>query len=334
MSGPPVSGRDSIDVVVFNFVDDRLYMMTVAYERSRTSGLTEADMITSLTPLYGEPTPPAANARARVDDVNGVVTLAEWQEGDARIALQHSRYNQVFSLVLTSVSLNGLARKAQATAVVLDAREAPARDAALAKKRADEERLAQEKTRATKRAARSSCLSSRAGARRARTPTARGLPPTMAGAGCGIDCSRRQLQRRRWPRCRHAGRRCDTAGGDPRTCRQPRPPSYHCVGRRRSRRSQWIHRLGERDEVGDARSNGRGDRRVPPARLAGAALGLAHPCRMKEPVTGFTVQTVSPAATLRQSPRLPIGVRARPGHCPTSSDRADRTSTGARRDQW
>jgi len=149
MAGKAVSGRDSIDVVVFNFVDDRLYMMTVAYERSRTSGLTDEDMIASLTPLYGAPTPRAANARPRADDVNGVVTVAEWQEGDARIALQHSRYSQAFSLVITSVSLNGLARRAQATSVVMDAREAPARDAALAKQRADDERLAEEKTRTT-----------------------------------------------------------------------------------------------------------------------------------------------------------------------------------------
>ena len=106
-------------------------------------------MIASLTPLYGAPTPPAASARPRADDVNGVVTVAEWQDGDARMALQHSRYSQSFSLVITSVSLNGLARKAEATSVVLDAREAPARDAALAKKRADDERQAEEKARAT-----------------------------------------------------------------------------------------------------------------------------------------------------------------------------------------
>jgi hypothetical protein len=56
-------------------------------------------------------------------------------------------------LVITSIPLEALARKAQATAVIIDAREAPARDAARAREQAEAARAAAEKTRATNKAA-------------------------------------------------------------------------------------------------------------------------------------------------------------------------------------
>jgi hypothetical protein len=61
--------------------------------------------------------------------------------------LQRNRYSDSFTLVITSLSLDTIARKAQATAVVMDEREAPAREAALQKKQADDERKAEELVR-------------------------------------------------------------------------------------------------------------------------------------------------------------------------------------------
>jgi hypothetical protein len=147
MTGPPVADRNSIGEVVFSFVDDRLFKMTVAYERGRTIGLTNADMIAALTELYGAP---AASVQPRAADaVDPVAVIAEWRREDAHMILRRSRYNESFSLVITSLSLDAVARKAQATALVMDAREAPAREAALEKKRADELRQAEEQTRTT-----------------------------------------------------------------------------------------------------------------------------------------------------------------------------------------
>jgi hypothetical protein len=70
-------------------------------------------------------------------------------EGDTIVALQQSTYSGGFGLFITSVSLEALARKAQATAMTIDAREAPAREAARAKAQADAARAAEEKTRTT-----------------------------------------------------------------------------------------------------------------------------------------------------------------------------------------
>jgi hypothetical protein len=149
MAGPPVADRNSIDALTFSFVDDRLFRMTVTYERSRTTGLTNADMIAALTERYGAATSPTVRSRTDANTVSDAAALAEWRQEDVHVVLQRSGYNQSFSLVITSVSLDAIADKARATAVVMDAREAPAREAALSKKRADDERQAEEQTRTT-----------------------------------------------------------------------------------------------------------------------------------------------------------------------------------------
>jgi hypothetical protein len=147
MSGMPVADRNSINEIVFSFVDDQLFRMTVEYDRSRTTGLTNADMIAALTELYGAPASPSAPSRA--DAVDPVAVLAEWRQADVHVALRRTRYTESFSLVITSLPLEVVARKARATALTMDAREAPVREAALAKKRADDERQAEEQTRTT-----------------------------------------------------------------------------------------------------------------------------------------------------------------------------------------
>ena len=147
MTGPPVADRNSIGEIVFSFVDDQLFKMTVAYERSRTTGLTNADMIAALTEVYGAPTGPAAQPRAAADGVDAAVLIAEWRREDTLVGLRHGRYNESFSLVISSISLDAVARKAQASALVIDLREAPAREAALLKQRADQQRQAEEVTR-------------------------------------------------------------------------------------------------------------------------------------------------------------------------------------------
>ena len=144
MSGSPVADRGSINEIVFSFVDDRLFRMTVVYDRSRTSGLTNADMIAALTDMYGAAISPT---KASADAAIGITVLAEWQQADAGVVLRRSQYNEAFSLVITSLPLAAIARKAQTTALALDAREAPAREAELARKRADEQRQAEDQAR-------------------------------------------------------------------------------------------------------------------------------------------------------------------------------------------
>jgi hypothetical protein len=150
MTGRPVSGRESIDRLLFDFVDNRLFKMSITYARERTNGLTNADMIDSLIAVYGTPSAPSARpSRSRVDySLNSPDVVAEWRQADTTVVLQRGTYNESFVLVITSVSLDATARKAQATAVVMDALEAPARDAAREKQRVDDARQAEEIARA------------------------------------------------------------------------------------------------------------------------------------------------------------------------------------------
>jgi hypothetical protein len=149
MTGAPVADRSSIDEMVFSFVDDRLFRMTVSYDRSRTTGLTDADMIAAVTELYGVPADSPASTRTRAGVEDGVVILAQWQQADAQVALRRGQYTDLFSLAITSISLEPAARKARAEALVIEAREAPAREAALEKKRADDQQKAEEQVRTT-----------------------------------------------------------------------------------------------------------------------------------------------------------------------------------------
>ena len=155
MAGAPQANRDSIGELVFSFVDDQLFQMSIAYAQDRTSGLTDEDMVGSLTAVYGAPSSPSQRTRrpSSVVALDTPVVIAEWRHADTTVVLQRNEYSESFFLVITSLPLDIIARKAQATAVAMDQREAPAREAALLKKRADDEKVAAETTRsANKRA--------------------------------------------------------------------------------------------------------------------------------------------------------------------------------------
>ena len=151
MAGAPQADRDSIGEVVFSFVDDQLFQMSIAYAQDRTSGLTDQDMVGSLTAVYGAPSSPAPRTRTTSSLValDAPVVIAEWRHADTTVVLQRKEYSESFFLVITSLPLDVIARKAQATAVAMDQSEAPAREAALLKKRADEEKVAAETIRST-----------------------------------------------------------------------------------------------------------------------------------------------------------------------------------------
>jgi len=144
MAGVPQADRDSIGEVVFSFVDDQLFQMSIAYAQDRTSGLTDQDMVGSLTAVYGAPSSPAPRTRTTSSllALDAPVVIAEWRHAETTVALQRREYSESFFLVITSLPLDIIARKAQATAVAMDQREAPAREAALLKKRADDEKVA------------------------------------------------------------------------------------------------------------------------------------------------------------------------------------------------
>jgi hypothetical protein len=153
-SGQNSTDRDSVNQIVFSFVDNQLFKMAIEYDRNRTEGLTKDDLIASLSEIYGPrsplPTPPAR--RSDYEGLDTQTTVARWSQADTTVSLQTTAYGGGFGLVITSTSREALARKAQATAVTMDAREAPRREAERARLAADAARAAAEKTRTTNKA--------------------------------------------------------------------------------------------------------------------------------------------------------------------------------------
>ena len=139
---------DPVGSMIFSFVDDQLYRIVVLYAPSRIEGLTTADMIAALSPAYGPPASRSARPRGGGDDaLNATIPVAQWRSGDSVVTLQHYQYSGGYELVIASPSLERLASKAEASALVLDAREAPAREAATLKRQAEAAQVEAEKTR-------------------------------------------------------------------------------------------------------------------------------------------------------------------------------------------
>ena len=152
---PVAPDIESVDRVVFEFYDDRLFRATVDYDRKQTEGLIDADMIEAISMLYGPPVAPVASRRRQPPALgdDGALTIAEWSAAGNSVRLHRlPSYATSFRLVITAEPIAALARTAVARAVVLDAREAPQREAAREKKEADDRRATEEKARLTNKA--------------------------------------------------------------------------------------------------------------------------------------------------------------------------------------
>ncbi len=150
----PSPSRDieSVEQMVFDFYDDRLFRVTVDYDRKQTEGLTDDDIIEAISTVYGSAVKPVAPRRsqstATYDDLG--TRIAEWGNESNSVALyRRSAYAITFRLVITAEPVAALARTAASRAVVLDAREAPQREAARQQREADDRRAAEEKARLT-----------------------------------------------------------------------------------------------------------------------------------------------------------------------------------------
>jgi hypothetical protein len=126
--------NDPVQQIVFSFYNDQLSKMVVDYDRERTAGMTDTDMIEAISTAYGPPLTPAVKTRAGVSQVGeeSGTPVAQWGDTD-------------YSVVL--------ARTADAEAIRLDQREAPQRELARQKKEVDDTRVSQEKARLANKAA-------------------------------------------------------------------------------------------------------------------------------------------------------------------------------------
>jgi hypothetical protein len=155
-TGSTAPQSDPVQQIVFSFYNDQLFKLVINYDRQRTDGLTDADMIEGLSTAYGPPLAPGPKksrvATSQMEDEFGTA-IARWGDTDYTVVLYRASYAADFRVVVISPRLDALARTADAQAVKLDEREAPQRETARQKKAEEDSRIAQEKSRLANKAA-------------------------------------------------------------------------------------------------------------------------------------------------------------------------------------
>jgi hypothetical protein len=146
---------DPVRAITFTFYNDALYQVIVNYDRSRTDGLTNGDIIEAVSTAYGAPMLAPARTRTSppVEAFPDSIVVARWESAGSSLTLIRGSYPPEFQLILVSKSLSARARTAVREAVRLDAIEAPSREAAQRKKEAGDASAARDKTRIANKAA-------------------------------------------------------------------------------------------------------------------------------------------------------------------------------------
>ena len=145
-------GADPVQDIIFRFYNGELL---VTYDRGRMEGLTNDDVIASVSAAYGVPPLRPAGARSvpAAEMAADTTVVARWEDQSALLILTRGSYPPQYQVTLTSKTLNGPARAAIKEAGRLDAKEAPQREVDQRTKQAADARVANEKARVTNKAA-------------------------------------------------------------------------------------------------------------------------------------------------------------------------------------
>ncbi len=141
---------DPVKQVLFSFYNGELFRVLVTYDRDRTKGLTDQDMIEAISTTYGTASSPTAQiilfSSSRVYN-NVEKVLARWEDEQYSFNLYRVSYNSELGMAAYSKRLDALAEQAINQAIRLDEQEAPQREIQRLKKQEDEDRLARDKAR-------------------------------------------------------------------------------------------------------------------------------------------------------------------------------------------
>jgi hypothetical protein len=135
LPGTP-SRPDAVEQMLFSFYNGELYKMSVTYDRSSTEGLTDEDMVNSISAKYG----PATYVALAIDFTANErqQPVASWEDSQYFFNLVRSSFAGGFQLVIYSKKVNAEAELAIAEAVKLDKQEGPQREAERLKKETDD----------------------------------------------------------------------------------------------------------------------------------------------------------------------------------------------------
>lgn len=146
---------DPVKEVQFSFYNGELYRIVVNYDRDRTEGLTDEDLIESISAKYGTPTTPVAkiisSSPSQVYSESEKV-LARWEDSQYSFNLFRFSYWSTPGMLVFSKRLDALAQVAIVQAIRLNELEAPQREIERQKQQDEEKRAAEQKARPVNKA--------------------------------------------------------------------------------------------------------------------------------------------------------------------------------------
>lgn len=150
-----LSQTDPVRDIVFGFYNNKLFRIVITYDRQRTEGLTNDDMVEAISAKYGAASTPIATiivfSSSEVYNDSEKV-LARWEDAQYSFNLFRYYYQPAFGMVAFSKPLDSLAQAAIMEAFRLDKEEAPQRELERQEKENAENLMLQEKARAINKA--------------------------------------------------------------------------------------------------------------------------------------------------------------------------------------
>ena len=140
---------DPVALLVFSFYEDQLFRIVIDYSTERTEGMTEADMVAAVSSIYGPPAkrtdppnPVGLHPQRPADSV-----VAQWIDGELRVALLAVREQSAFRVIVASVPLEHRARGVGAHEASADLQDWASIDADRPSASIDRTESARERTR-------------------------------------------------------------------------------------------------------------------------------------------------------------------------------------------
>jgi hypothetical protein len=143
----PSSRSDSVEQILFSFYNGELYRISVTYDPTSTEGLTEEDMMKSISAKYGPPTYVALAIDSAMNDRNEVSqkSVASWVDAQYSFNLVRSAFSDHLGLIIYSKRVNAEAEVAIVEAVKLKEQEGPQREAERQRKQIDDLEVVRQK---------------------------------------------------------------------------------------------------------------------------------------------------------------------------------------------